>query len=117
MEDNTTTSTPPAESSTADTGSSTGATYGAAFRTQVSRALNELDKLTFVPPNVKERLHQEASKLCLAEAVLEHKTYTTVMDASRTVATAWKNDYRAKTEAIVGRGLSAVDNLLAKLAQ
>lgn len=46
---------------------------GEAFRLGVTRMLEELDKLTFIPKEVRENLTQNAAKLCLAEAVAEQK--------------------------------------------
>ncbi len=45
--------------------------YGEGFRQGVSRVLEELEKLTFIPKNVHERLTANAAKLCLAEAIAE----------------------------------------------
>lgn len=46
---------------------------GETFRRGVSRALEALDKLTFLPPDVKETITSNAAKLCLAEAIAEQK--------------------------------------------
>jgi hypothetical protein len=46
---------------------------GETFRRGVSRALEALDKLSFIPKDLKETITSNAAKLCLAEAIAEQK--------------------------------------------
>lgn len=93
--------------------------YGEAFRAGVSKALEELNKLSFVPPNVRERLADEASKLCLAEALLEHKAHETMTSTATAAEETWRTKLRPDAERWVGKaaeaaksGLNTVDDLV-----
>lgn len=78
-------------------------TYGETFRKGVTRLLEEINKLEFVTPTVKDKITNGAAKLCLAEALAEQKAE----EFAKVAKTEWDNKYKKQVDEAAER-LNAV---------
>lgn len=81
---------------TQETNTATSATtpYGETFRKGVTRVLDEINKLDFVTPTVKDKITNGAAKLCLAEALAEQKAEA----LAKVAKNEWETKYKKQVD-------------------
>jgi hypothetical protein len=82
---------------------------GETFRRGISRALEALDKLTFLPPDLKESITANAAKLCLAEALAEQKAQELGKEAL--------SEWQAQAPQLKAQAQRFIDELFPKTTQ